>query len=127
MTPKILFAIGSVLSALAVILGAFGAHGLRETLGNYEMSIYEKSVFYHFVHAAGLLLIALALHSGLLSSGAAIKSAYCMLAGTIIFSGSLYLLAVTGQKWLGAITPIGGTLFIVSWLLLAYASLSANS
>jgi len=110
-------AIGAGLLALAVVLGAFGAHGLRGRLDAYSMGIYEKAVFYHFVHAIGILVAPLfarlctmprsGLVCGLLSAGIA------------FFSGSLYLLAVTGTRWLGAVTPIGGVCFIAAWLVLA--------
>ena len=99
---------GALLMAAAVALGAFGAHGLRARLDAYSMGIYEKAVFYHFIHALGILL-------------AARFPAVCWLlvAGIAFFSGSLYLLAVTGNRGLGAITPIGGVCFIAAWVLLA--------
>lgn len=126
MNPKTIFALGAGLCALAIMTGAFGAHALKERLGDYERGVYEKATFYHFIHALGLLLIACGIQSGLLSSSAAAKSALCMLAGVVLFSGSLYLLALTGIKWLGAITPLGGTLFIISWILVIYGALKAN-
>lgn len=103
--------VGAILMAAAVALGAFGAHGLRARLDAYSMGVYEKAVFYHFVHALGILL-------------AARVPAACWLlaAGIVFFSGSLYLLAVTGNRTLGAITPIGGVCFIAGWLVLAYRS-----
>ena len=99
---------GALLMAAAVALGAFGAHGLRAKLDAYAMGVYEKAVFYHFVHALGILL-------------AARFSLVCwlLLAGIAFFSGSLYLLAVTGNRGLGAITPIGGVCFIAAWVGLA--------
>jgi uncharacterized membrane protein YgdD (TMEM256/DUF423 family) len=102
-------AIGAVSLGLAVMLGAFGAHGLRDRLDAYAMSIWEKAVFYHFVHALGILV-------------AARHPMVCALlfAGILIFSGSLYLLAFTGVRALGAVTPIGGVSFIAGWFLLAY-------
>ena len=102
---------GAILMALAVALGAFGAHGLRSRLDTYSLGVYEKAVFYHFVHALGLLI-------------AAKFPIVCWLlvAGIAFFSGSLYLLAVTGNRALGAITPIGGVCFIAAWVLLAVKS-----
>ncbi len=111
--------LGSLLMASAVALGAFGAHGLKDRLDPYALSVYEKAVFYHFVHALGMLLVVCLCSSQLLSSSAVNKVALCLLLGILFFSGSLYVLAISGLKWLGAITPIGGLLFIVAWSLLA--------
>jgi uncharacterized membrane protein YgdD (TMEM256/DUF423 family) len=108
------------LLAAAVMLGAFGAHGLRGRLDAYAMGIYEKAVFYHFVHALGLMLVSLMPRLGLLESPAAGWICGLLAAGTLLFSGSLYLLAVTGARLLGAVTPIGGVAFIAGWLLLAW-------
>ena len=107
-------AIGSLMLALAVALGAFGAHGLRGRLDSYSMTIYEKAVFYHFVHALGLLI------APLLLKGAAIRTCWLLFAGILLFSGSLYLLAITGVRALGAVTPLGGVAFIAAWCLLAW-------
>jgi uncharacterized membrane protein YgdD (TMEM256/DUF423 family) len=100
---------------LAVGLGAFGAHGLKELLSqNGTVSIWEKAVFYHFVHTVILFILARSfpLHSG---------PWFCFLAGILIFSGSLYLLAITNLKWFGPITPIGGLSFLAGWLWLIIA------
>ena len=113
-------AIGSALMALAVVLGAFGAHGLRNRLDAYSLSVYEKAVFYHFVHALGILLVALLARAGAITMGAQGRVAGLLLLGIVIFSGSLYALAVSGVRILGAITPIGGLAFIAGWLLLAF-------
>jgi uncharacterized membrane protein YgdD (TMEM256/DUF423 family) len=111
---------GAILLALAVILGAFGAHGLRGRLDDYAMSVYEKAVFYHFLHALGILVVSMLPRTGTFSAPAAGTVCAILLAGIVIFSGSLYLLAVTGNRLLGAITPIGGLAFIAGWLLLAW-------
>src|SRR5579871_488824 len=111
---------GVILLALAVILGAFGAHGLRARLDAYSMSVWEKAVFYHFIHALGILIISILPRTGTFPPGAADTASWCLFIGILIFSGSLYLLAVTGQTTLGAIAPIGGVAFIVGWLLLAW-------
>lgn len=107
-------ATAAIALALAVMLGAFGAHGLRNRLDAYGMGIWEKAVFYHFIHALGMLIVPL------LAPANASRVAWLLLAGICIFSGSLYLLAVTGIRALGAVTPIGGLSFIAAWLLLAW-------
>lgn len=112
--------IGAIGLALAVILGAFGAHGLRGRLDAYLMGIYERAVFYHFVHALGLLAVPLFVRAGALKEGAGSLVCWLLLAGILIFCGSLYILAVTGIRALGAITPIGGLAFIAAWLVLAF-------
>lgn len=113
---------GAILMALGVCLGAFGAHGLRNRLDAYSMSVYEKAVFYHFIHSLGLLIVSYLPKTGTFSASAASTVCALLLAGVVIFSGSLYLLAVTGNRWLGAITPIGGLSFIAAWLMLAWYS-----
>ena len=110
----------AILLALAVILGAFGAHGLKGRLDEYSMSVYEKAVFYHFIHALGILLVSLLPRTGTFPESTAQTACAILFAGILIFSGSLYLLAVTGTRMLGAITPIGGVAFIVGWLYLAW-------
>jgi uncharacterized membrane protein YgdD (TMEM256/DUF423 family) len=114
-------AAGAIMLALAVVLGAFGAHGLRNRLDAYSMSVYEKAVFYHFIHALGLLIVSSLSRIGALDSLMGGWVCGLLLAGIVIFSGSLYALAVTGMRLLGAITPIGGLSFIAAWLLLAWA------
>ena len=113
-------ATGAVLMGLAVMSGAFGAHGLRGRLDAYAMSVYEKAVFYHFIHALGILLTPLMAKLGLLDAAAATRVCWLLLAGIAIFSGSLYALAISGVRALGAITPVGGLAFIAAWLLLAW-------
>lgn len=106
--------------ALAVALGAFGAHGLKNRLEAYSLSVYEKAVFYHFIHALGILLVALLARTSAISVGAQTRVGWLLLIGVILFSGSLYALAISGIRLLGAITPIGGIAFIVGWLVLFY-------
>ncbi|WP_441000962.1 DUF423 domain-containing protein [Fodinibius sp. SL11] len=118
---KPFFIIGSIAMALAVALGAFGAHGLKEMLTDEMLDIFETGVRYHFYHALGLLLIGFAFQ---FMSGLSLLqwSGWLMLGGILIFSGSLYILSISGIRWLGAITPIGGVCFIISWILLAVAA-----
>jgi uncharacterized membrane protein YgdD (TMEM256/DUF423 family) len=104
--------IAAATGLLAVALGAFGAHGLRDLLGqNGTTSIWEKAVFYHFIHAVMLFVLA---ERKVFPA----CSWWCFFAGILLFSGSLYLLAVTNLHWLGAITPVGGVTFIVGWAML---------
>ena len=114
---------GAILMALSVALGAFGAHGLRGRLDAYSMSVYEKAVFYQFIHSLGLLIVSYLPKTGTFSMSAASTVCALLLAGIVIFSGSLYVLAVTGRTWLGAITPIGGLSFIAAWVMLAWYSM----
>jgi uncharacterized membrane protein YgdD (TMEM256/DUF423 family) len=113
-------AIAAVVLALAVGLGAFGAHGLRSRLDPEMMDIYKTAVLYHFLHALGLLIVSVLPKTGTISESAAGAVCWLLLIGILIFSGSLYILAITGTRVLGAITPFGGAAFIGAWLLLAW-------
>jgi uncharacterized membrane protein YgdD (TMEM256/DUF423 family) len=106
----------AALGALAVTLGAFGAHGLKELLTqNGTVAIWDKGVFYHFIHAVMLFVLA---QRQPLKAG----PWWCFFSGIVIFSGSLYVLAVTNMHWLGAITPVGGVSLIAGWIWLALAA-----
>lgn len=105
---------------IAVILGAFGAHGLKGRLDTYAIGVYEKAVFYHFIHALGMLVTSMLPKYGALSSQSSARICFLFAAGIVLFSGSLYLLAVSGIAILGAITPLGGFAFIAAWFLLAW-------
>ncbi len=109
-----------MLMALGVGMGAFGAHGLKDRLDAYSMSVYEKAVFYHFVHALGILLVALLARTNAITVTGQARVAWLLFIGIIVFSGSLYTLALTGARILGAITPVGGLAFILGWLVLVY-------
>ena len=119
--------LAAVALALAVMLGAFGAHALRGRLDAYSMGVWEKAVFYHFIHALGMLLVSVMPKAGLLARPAASWICLLLAAGLVLFSGSLYLLAATGERALGAITPVGGVAFIAAWLLLAWTVLRRAS
>src|SRR5580658_4253826 len=103
---------GAVLLALAVILGAFGAHGLQNRLDDYSRGVYEKAVFYHFLHAMGILVVAVLSRTGTFPQQATDAVCWCLLVGILLFSGSLYALALTGNRALGIVTPFGGLAFI---------------
>lgn len=111
--------LGAVLGFLAVLMGAFGAHALRARLSPDLLAIWKTANEYHFYHALALLLVGLLARQGKL--GLDVPAA-CFLAGVLVFSGSLYVLALTGQRWLGAITPIGGLLFLAGWAWLAWTA-----
>lgn len=118
-TAKLFLVLGSISGAMAVIVGAFGAHGLKDKLTEEMMAIYKTGVEYHFYHTIALLavgLLALKFHSGILAA-----SGWSFAVGILIFSGSLYALSITGIRVLGAVTPIGGLCFIAGWVLLAVA------
>jgi uncharacterized membrane protein YgdD (TMEM256/DUF423 family) len=112
--------LGATLLALGVVFGAFGAHSLRDRLDPYSTGVYEKAVFYHFIHAMGLLVVSFLPKTGTFSEYATNWVCGLLLAGILIFSGSLYALAISGNRMLGAITPIGGVAFIAAWLVLAW-------
>ena len=112
--------VGATALALAVILGAFGAHGLRDRLDAYSRDVYEKAVMYHFFHALGILIVSLMPKSGFLTQSQASWVCGLLAAGILLFSGSLYVLALTRIPILGAITPFGGVAFIAGWLVLAW-------
>jgi uncharacterized membrane protein YgdD (TMEM256/DUF423 family) len=119
-------AIGAALMALGVMLGAFGAHALKERLDAYSLGVYEKAVFYHFIHALGILIVSALFRAGALTESTCTAVCGLLLAGIVLFSGSLYLLAITGTRGLGAVTPFGGLAFIAAWVLLAYRLLRAK-
>ncbi len=116
-------AVGAVLLGLAVMIGAFGAHGLRSRLDAYSMDIYERAVFYHFVHALGLLVVSFLPRISALAQTSSNWVCALLFAGILLFSGSLYALAISGVRTLGAVTPFGGVSFIAAWFLLAWALL----
>ncbi len=101
-----------------VALGAFGAHGLRARISPELLEVYRTGVLYHLLHALALLVVVLAAER----IRTARTVAWCFTLGIAIFGGSLYALALTGARWLGAITPIGGTLFLAGWVALAWGA-----
>lgn len=117
---SVLLAAGAIHAALSVAAGAFGAHGLRARLEPRALEIFETAARYHMYHALGMILCALLVATGV---GGARTAGWILQAGIVIFSGSLYALALTDVKGLGAITPIGGLAFLVGWVWLAVAAL----
>lgn len=120
-SARALAASGAVLALLGVGLGAFAAHGLEARLSPADLAIFETAVRYQMYHALGLLGVAW-LHD---RSGSALagRGGWFLVAGTAVFSGSLYVLVLTGARWLGAVTPVGGVLQLAGWLLVAAALL----
>ena len=121
MKHNVIISVGSFNAALAIVLGAFAAHGLNQHLDEYSIGIFNTAADFHFWHALGIILV------GLIAKNAPHTNftpiALLMNLGIILFSGSLYVLSTTGIKWLGMITPFGGTAFIIAWLWLTWKSL----
>ena len=108
--------IGIIFSLLSVLIGAFGAHGLKDVFDEYGQSIYEKAVYYHMFHTMAILVVGLI---DKIQPGMQLYVAgWVFIFGIILFSGSLYFLSVTGIKLFGIITPFGGVLFIIGWVIL---------
>jgi uncharacterized membrane protein YgdD (TMEM256/DUF423 family) len=120
--PKTLLVLGALLAALAVALGAFGAHALKARLSAEMAALWQTGVQYHFWHALGVLVI------GVLAfqqpqNGWLAAAALALAVGIALFSGSLYALALGAPRGLGAITPVGGVALLIGWLALAFAAL----
>ena len=116
-------ALGALFAMLAVAAGAFGAHALDARLTPDRLAVFETAARYQMYHALALLAVAWA--TSALPAGASLAAAagWLFVAGTFVFSGSLYLLALGGPRWLGAITPLGGLAFLAGWALLGWAAL----
>jgi uncharacterized membrane protein YgdD (TMEM256/DUF423 family) len=120
------FAVAGALSAgIAVAAGAFGAHALRTRLPPEMLAVFESAARYQMYHALGLLFVAWAATRW--PGGAVRASGWLFVVGTVLFSGSLYLLSITGTRWLGAITPAGGAAFIAGWLSLVIGILQTRA
>ena len=113
-------ALGALFAGLGVAAGAFGAHGLKGRLSPEMLDVFETAARYQMYHALGLLAVAWA--AARWPQPAVTLAGWCMVAGIVVFSGSLYVLSVTGIRWLGAITPLGGLAFMAGWLALALAA-----
>lgn len=112
--------VGAALMALAVAAGAFGAHGLKRILSVDELAVWQTAVLYHLIHGLGLILVAQGMPTA--NSPWLVRSAILLTAGTVLFSGSLYAITLTGATWLGPLTPLGGASLIAGWLCLMIAA-----
>ncbi len=119
MTSRTAATLGALLAGLAVTAGAFGAHALRSRLEPRDLEIFETAARYQMYHGLALLAVAWLLDRGIAQAGLA---AWGFTLGTLVFSGSLYLMVFTGARWLGAITPIGGVLFLAGWAAMLVAA-----
>jgi uncharacterized membrane protein YgdD (TMEM256/DUF423 family) len=120
---RVFFGLGALSALISVAAGAFGAHALRTRLSADMLTVFETGARYQMYHALGLLAVAWAAARWPGPAGAA---GWLFVAGTLLFCGSLYLLALTGHRWLGAITPVGGLAFILGWAALAWGALVAS-
>jgi len=121
---RLFFGLGAVIAGLAVAFGAFGAHGLRNVLGAQDQVTFETAVRYQMYHGLALMAVAWAI-ARWPGSGTAPAAGWAFLVGIVVFSGSLYVLVLAGQRWLGAVTPLGGVAFLIGWLLLAWTAFRA--
>ena len=112
-----LIALGAINAAIAIAAGAFGAHALRARLEPRALEVFETGARYHIYHALALVVC------GVIATRGAATAGWILQAGIVVFSGSLYALALTGVRGLGAITPVGGVAFLVGWLWLAWSAL----
>jgi uncharacterized membrane protein YgdD (TMEM256/DUF423 family) len=119
-TAKLFLILGGINAALVVMLGAFGAHGLKAKLTAEMLAVYQTGVHYHLFHALGLLAVGLV--ASQIADSVWLKwSGWLMLLGIILFSGSLYVLSVSGLRWVGVVTPFGGVAFIAAWIVFVIA------
>jgi uncharacterized membrane protein YgdD (TMEM256/DUF423 family) len=119
-TAKLFIVLGALAGAAGVALGAFGAHALKARLAPDALAVWQTAVQYHFWHALGLLAVGI-VALGLPASTPLKWAGWLMVAGLVLFSGSLYVLTLSGARWLGAVTPFGGIAWIAAWLLLGWA------
>ena len=117
---RLFFGIGALSALVSVAAGAFGAHALRARLTAEYLAVFETAARYQMYHALGLLAVAWAITRW--ASPLPVWAGWLFVAGTVLFSGSLYILALTGTRWWGAVTPLGGVAFLVGWLCLALSS-----
>jgi uncharacterized membrane protein YgdD (TMEM256/DUF423 family) len=118
---RLFFGLGAISAMLAVAAGAFGAHALRSRLTPEYLAVFETAVRYQMYHALALLAVAWAVSRW--ASFLPVIAGWLFVAGTVLFSGSLYILALTGARWLGAVAPLGGAAFLAGWICLAVAAI----
>lgn len=123
-SSRTIAAVGAFSAFVAVALGAFGAHGLEGRVAEDLLEVFETGARYHMYHSLALLAVAWACDRFKAVSFTA--SAWLFTIGIVVFSGSLYLMTLTGQRWLGAVTPMGGVAFLAGWLVLATALMRAR-
>lgn len=114
--------VAALLGFVAVAMGAFGGHALKNTLSPDDLNIWEIGARYHFFHALAMLAVGLMIQQSVIAHKWLSAVPWAFGVGIVLFSGSLYLMALTQKKWLGAITPLGGLLFMAGWLLLTVAA-----
>jgi uncharacterized membrane protein YgdD (TMEM256/DUF423 family) len=119
---RVFLTIAAILAGLSVAAGAFASHALQERLTERSLEIFETAARYQMYHALALFLVAVLLGRVESASSTLVIAGYALIAGMAIFSGSLYALSLTGIKWLGAITPLGGVAFLVGWGCVAIAA-----
>ncbi|WP_462173903.1 DUF423 domain-containing protein [Pseudoalteromonas xiamenensis] len=119
---KVAISLGGLFALLAVILGAFAAHALKTKLSAYSLGVYTTGVTYQMYHGLALILVGILVHIGYRLR----VTVWCFTAGCLLFSGSLYALALTEIKWFGPITPLGGMLFIIGWIYLIAQVVRSN-
>lgn len=122
-TERLLGVIGAAFALCSVAAGAFAAHALRSRMAADLLTVFETAARYQMYHAVGILFVAVAY--GRWGAAPLLWAGWSFVAGTLLFSGSLYLLAVTGVRWLGAVTPVGGVCFLAGWALLAWGIAAA--
>jgi uncharacterized membrane protein YgdD (TMEM256/DUF423 family) len=122
---RLFFSLGAWSALLSVGAGAFGAHALRTRLSAEYLAVFETAARYQMYHALGLLAVAWAVSRW--PGGMAQWAGWLFVLGTVLFSGSLYALALTGTRWLGAVTPLGGVAFLLGWLCLALSARTPSS
>ena len=124
-TDRLFGALGALLALMSVAAGAFGTHALRPRLASDLLAVFETAAKYQMYHALALLLVAVAL--GKWGGAALVWAGWLFVAGTAVFSGSLYILALTGVRWWGAVTPIGGACFLLGWILVVWGVLNESA
>ena len=121
-SERLFIGLGALNAFIAVAMGAFAAHALKENLSERYLSVIQTAVDYQFYHALGLILIGLLYQQN--KNKLTARAGWLMLCGIILFSGSLYILGLSGTKWLGMITPVGGVCFLIAWTTLAFSYLT---